>query len=585
MLMPMAAVAQNNGSLSTSYGGFRNEMIKEYEEFRQQCNLEYAEFMKQAWQEYGAKPPVPIPEQKKIKVLDYTPSQKEKNTMQTASFREVEVMDSPEILESITMQPMPICPIPEVKPAELASMSVKIDTNIGEEAMQRLLPDVQVKRENGIIKFFRKVLSSARQGVGNAKDLIDKRIADAKANQAKNKNNGKTNTTVRNNTPTPTPATAPVEEIVEPTYTDLTFKYFGTDMKVRVIDDYKFKLPNTNEATISDAWKLLATPRFNNTIRDCLGLRVDFNMCDWAYIEMLKTMSDAYFGEGTNESVLFTAFIYCQSGYKMRLARDVDDKLYMLYASKHFLYGRPFFHIEGDDYFIMGDGPSKVFICNNKFQKESNLSLMIPKNVNLAADYGDVRTIKSTRYPDFSIDVKVNKNLMSFYEKYPTSEVDDNFMTRWAMYANTPLNKDIKDQIYPSFVSYLKGKNTEEGVNHLLSLLQTGLEYGYDDDVWGQDRAFFAEETLFYPNCDCEDKSILFSRLVRDLYGLKVLLVYFPGHLLTAVHFNSDDVKGDYCMHNGEKFIFCDPTYRGAPIGRIYSEYEGKVPSVILLQN
>ena len=40
-----------------------------------------------------------------------------------------------------------------------------------------------------------------------------------------------------------------------------------------------------------------------------------------------------------------------------------------------------------------------------------------------------------------------------------------------------------------------------------------------------------------------EDRSILLSRLVRDLLALKVVLVYYPGHLATAIHF-SNDVRG-----------------------------------------
>jgi hypothetical protein len=39
--------------------------------------------------------------------------------------------------------------------------------------------------------------------------------------------------------------------------------------------------------------------------------------------------------------------------------------------------------------------------------------------------------------------------------------------------------------------------------NMLLNWVQMGLTYAYDEKVWGHDRAFFAEESLFYPFCDC----------------------------------------------------------------------------------
>ena len=112
--------------------------------------------------------------------------------------------------------------------------------------------------------------------------------------------------------------------------------------------------------------------------------------------------------------------------------------------------------------------------------------------------------------------------------------------------------------------------------------MQTAFVYEYDDKVWGEDRAFFAEETLYYPYCDCEDRSILFSRLVRDLLGLDVILVYYPGHLATAVCFNSE-VKGDYITLNGRRFVVCDPTYIGAPVGCTMPSMDNKAAKVILL--
>ena len=116
-----------------------------------------------------------------------------------------------------------------------------------------------------------------------------------------------------------------------------------------------------------------------------------------------------------------------------------------------------------------------------------------------------------------------------------------------------------------------------------MNWVQTAFEYEYDDKVWGGDRAFFAEESLFYPYCDCEDRSILLSRLVRDLLGLRCILVFYPGHLAMAVHF-TDDLKGDYIMLNGEKFIVCDPTYIGAPVGLTMPKMDNQTAKVILLE-
>ena len=87
----------------------------------------------------------------------------------------------------------------------------------------------------------------------------------------------------------------------------------------------------------------------------------------------------------------------------------------------------------------------------------------------------------------------------------------------------------------PLLANSVRDRDEREAVSRLLNLVQTGFEYEYDEKVWGHDRPFFAEETLYYPFCDCEDRAILLSRLVRDLLGLRTLLVFYPGHLAMAV--------------------------------------------------
>lgn len=152
-------------------------------------------------------------------------------------------------------------------------------------------------------------------------------------------------------------------------------------------------------------------------------------------------------------------------------------------------------------------------------------------------------------------------------------------MTRWAIYANTPMDNVAQDELKEK----ISGMDKKEAAERLLNFVQTAFVYEYDDKVWGCDRAFFAEETLYYPYCDCEDRSILFSRLVRDLLGLDVILVYYPGHLATAVCFDGD-VNGDYIMLNDKRFIVCDPTYIGAPVGRTMPNMDNKGARIILLE-
>ena len=151
------------------------------------------------------------------------------------------------------------------------------------------------------------------------------------------------------------------------------------------------------------------------------------------------------------------------------------------------------------------------------------------------------------------------------------------------MYANTPLDEHVKTKLYPILTDKFKGLSQLETANILLNWVQTAFVYEYDDKVWGHDRAFFAEETLYYPYCDCEDRAILYTRLIRDFLRLKTILVFYPGHLACAVCF-TDDVSGDYISLNGERYVITDPTYIGAPVGITMPDMDNSRANIILLE-
>lgn len=365
------------------------------------------------------------------------------------------------------------------------------------------------------------------------------------------------------------PQPQPVEPIEEISITDpvfLNFSFFGTDEKVRCDKDKLPALMGIDESNVSLMLQQLSTDDNDNLILDCLEIRKKRKLCDWAYLQMLDSIAAEAYSGRHNESQLLLAYLYLQSGYKMRLASD-GSNLYMLYASKHVIFDKTSFVVDGDSYYGINNLPARLHICQASFPKEKSLSLLITTDQKFAFDKTGQRSIVSDRYPDVRMEVSVNKNLLDFYSTYPTSVLDGNVMTRWAMYANTPIDSNVSSMLYPGIKETLRGKTDIDAVNMLLNALQTGLKYGYDDEVWGYDRAFFSEETLYYPFCDCEDRAILLTRIVRDILGLDCLLVYYPGHLAAAIEFTDNTVSGDYVILDGRRYFIADPTYINAPVG------------------
>lgn len=381
--------------------------------------------------------------------------------------------------------------------------------------------------------------------------------------------------------PQPKPV-APIRES-EDEYQTASFQFFGTDGQVRLPKNFYFKLKGRNEKAYAAAWEELSSEQYNNLIRDCLVLRMKHQLCDWAYLMMLGAMSETICGKETNEAVMMQAFVFCQSGYKIRLGFTKEKDLRLLVKSEHIIFDLTGFKMDDGIFYLLqpieDDG---LNICDISYPEEKPLSLWITQEQKFA----ECKTQERQLIPQDSlmpIKTQVNENLVSFYNTYPTSMVGEDVVSRWAFYANTPLSTCVKEKLYPQLRAIIqKADNKFMAASWLLYWVQTAFVYEYDDKVWGSDRAFFAEESLHYPYCDCEDRSILFSRLVRDLLGLKVLLVYYPSHLATAVEF-TEQVTGDYISLDGRKFVVCDPTYIGAPVGSTMPDMNNNTAKVIEL--
>lgn len=368
--------------------------------------------------------------------------------------------------------------------------------------------------------------------------------------------------------PTPTPAPEPVATVKE-----TCVKLFHTDIRVH----YPLSLPSLGTVSkdkIADFWDELADGRFDQCLADCRAAQKSLNLCDWSYVNSLKSVAGAVYSNA-NEAALLTAYLLNSSGYDMLVARSGSNVIVLLSFEQE-VYNKTFFVLNNKRYytFIDSGNNKSLDICTGNSSDKHSCSLVVNRQQHFAVDKSAPRTIKSTYGTPVSVEVSVNKNLLDFYTSYPSSRADGNDMTRWALYAETPIDELTRTPLYTQLRRQIAGKSTLEAANMLLNLVQTGLIYKYDDEVWGEDRAFFAEESLYYPYCDCEDRSILFSHLMRDLLGLDVALVYIPGHLFTAVDFNESangsatKISGASLTINGKRFVICEPTCtNGAPVG------------------
>ncbi|MBQ9203322.1 MAG: hypothetical protein IJ155_03675 [Prevotella sp.] len=368
---------------------------------------------------------------------------------------------------------------------------------------------------------------------------------------------------------------------------------YGAEMQVRfdAAKRVKVKKGTKEEVAKCMAWIDAAT---QETLDDCQRQKQQKELCDWAYVKMLDRLSQTALGQSNEATVLMYALL-SKSGYDVRLACE-QKKVHLLYQTEAYVYGRQFFKLDGKTYYLYGD----------TIPGESKLQYQDLKNGGRAVDFRqyqpvkavqltEPRTLTSRKNPDFSFTVQVNKNLLDFYADLPSFSYGDNFMTRWTIMADRPLEQHLQETLVRQMKQKLAGKRQLEQVNELLWWVQGNLYtpenkdencflFRYDDEVWGYDRALYSEETLFYPYCDTEDRSILLSRLIRDVVGLDVVFIYYPGHTAIGVCITDEDVKGNYVVKDGRHYVICDPTYIGADAGEEMPPMTGKEKTVELLK-
>ena len=529
------------------FNDFKQKTQEEYDAFRKQMNEDYANFMRNAWKPYQSHEAVKPKEEKTLPPVVYeeprpapvTPKPKEdtKPKPQGDTKPQGETKPAPDVKPQGETKPVPDNkPTPDVKPQGETKPQPKQDTKPQEQTAPPTNPKpVQIPVQ---------------------KDVV----------------------VVPPPAPAPEPI-APVKPKDEIPTKKVSVSYYGTLLTLPFPANETLKLKALKENALADAWQQLSQPAYDATVKYALTMRSSKKLCDWAYLDALRSITEKQYGK-TNEAVLMQAYLMSQSGYRIRMAMG-SGKLHLLIASNYFIYNMNFFLL-GDTRFYVIDGcnDQSMHICEGKFDGEKSLAMQIGQLPLLGMEATQPRKMTSAK--GLTATASVNKNLLDFFSAYPVSQIVNNHTSRWAAYANTPIEQAVKDQLYPPLQRAISGKSEVEAVYLLLNWVQTAFEYGYDDKIWGHDRAFFAQETLYYPYSDCEDRAILFSRLVRDLTGLEVVLLYYPRHLAAAVRFNSD-VSGDYLTYNGKKFTVCDPTFVNASVGQSMPDFRNVQAKIIVL--
>lgn len=381
----------------------------------------------------------------------------------------------------------------------------------------------------------------------------------------------------------PLPQTPPVETIQVAPPPDRTSRpveldFFLTKLRLYMAQKHVgIHVQKLDKATFSTAWHALSESPYQTLLEQAQSYRKHLGLNDWGYGALLQSIATAAYPESDRQQTIYLWFLLLKSGYDARIAYDRSN-VFLLIPTQQALYGIRYVTLDGRRYYSfafhrMPPEMHSVYTYPGKYpEAEKTFDLRFvtlprlhsqPFRRSLGFEYGG---------RDYQFSVAADRSLVDFLEYYPQTEL--------TVYFEAPASQSAERSLLGMLKPIVAGKSEKIAVNMLLRFVQTAFAYKTDQQQFAREKYMFPDETIYYAYSDCEDRSILFAYLVKNLLHLDVVVLDYPGHIATAVRFSSQ-IKGDTITYKGKKYIVCDPTYINANLGMTLPQVKGITPKVI----
>ena len=300
---------------------------------------------------------------------------------------------------------------------------------------------------------------------------------------------------------------------------------------------------------------------WQSVIDSLLIYKHQHHLNDWLYYQLIRRTAQQIAPKKDNyfRYTLYKWFLLTHSGYDARLA-IANQKVIFYVRNDEDISDIPFFMVDGQKYMCLNiHDYGKI-----DFQKEA----AVPVKINIA-EAKNAFSYKVTRMPDFKPEnysekdiqfsykqkmyhfrIKVNPEVQSIFANYPVVDFET--------YFNIPLSKETYSSLIPILKKELAGKKQKKGIDYLVNFTRYAFLYQDDEKVFGKEKRFSPEQTLFSQYSDCDDRVALFSYLVKEIYNLPMIALLYPTHITVAVAF--DKPVGKPIAYNGKLYSVCEPT-------------------------
>ncbi len=354
-------------------------------------------------------------------------------------------------------------------------------------------------------------------------------------------------------------------------------RFYGRELTIALPENVaNDKLNGIREKQVARYWKKLVENHAEQCLASLDQQRRNLYLGDWGLFDLIQHFSAVVYPGQVNEQAVLSVYLLGAMHYDARVGR-VDDRLVVLVNTGSRLYDIPYVEIDTVRYYAFGDLPRKGRLHTYDRQMASADR---PINMNLAYSprLGGALSPKTYSYTLLGrkVSLRVNQPLMDFYARYPQTEL--------AVYANAAMEEAFSVAVEREMRLFVEGQSPVTALNNLLEFMQQGFVYQADSKQFGREKNFFCEENFYYPANDCEDRAVLFARMVKVLLGYDVVLLEYTDHVATAVHIPGRKVRGQHIDLQGKRYVVCDPTCLGASVGDLSRKYRNKKANIIIIK-
>jgi hypothetical protein len=310
-------------------------------------------------------------------------------------------------------------------------------------------------------------------------------------------------------------------------------------------------------------------------------IKTRYKLNDWLYFELLQKSIDPFFPDRKTAVAhdLTIWFLLAASGFDVRLAYFGPD-VYLYIFTEEELYEVPMIEDGGKTFASLSSLVGKKadnqalyllnFVPNPKGRAFSFLLRQLP---GLRPDI--VRKTFQIGYRDsiYQLSFDSDRTIARLMANYPLIAEDQ--------YFKVPFSATAENSLLPELRRILANKTKREALELLVTFTRSSFQYKEDKIHFGFSKPMIAEEVFHHPYSDCEDRSALFYRLVKDLLDLPMIIIAFEDHITIGVAL--PEIEGQAIPYRGKKYYICDPTgpANSARIGYFPKGYETKSFDVI----